>query len=111
LPDLALKWAVSADGKTYSFEPRPGVKFASGNALTAEDVVFRLQRAVLRDKTPAFILTQFGLNKANVASRIKQTGPLSLTLGLRRGAGAGYRKRGHRHCHHLVAALCAHRAG
>ena len=80
LPDLALKWAVSADGKTYSFELRPGVKFASGNALTAEDVVFSLQRAVLLDKTPAFILTQFGLNKANVASRIKQTGPLSLTL-------------------------------
>ena len=80
LPDLALKWAVSADGKSYSFELRPGVKFASGNALTAEDVVFSLQRAVLLDKTPAFILTQFGLNKANVASRIKQTGALSLTL-------------------------------
>lgn len=80
LPDLALKWAVSADGKTYSFELRPSVKFASGNALTAEDVVFSLQRAVLLDKTPAFILMQFGLNKANVKDRIKQTGPLALTL-------------------------------
>jgi peptide/nickel transport system substrate-binding protein len=80
LPDLALKWSVSADGKTYRFELRPGVKFASGNALTAEDVVFSLQRAVLLDKTPAFILTQFGLNKANVAERVKQTGPLTLTI-------------------------------
>jgi len=80
LPDLALSWSVSADGKTYSFELRPGVKFASGNALSAEDVVFSLQRAVLLDKTPAFILTQFGLSKANVAERVKQTGPLTLTL-------------------------------
>ncbi len=80
LPDLALKWAVSTDGKTYSFELRPGVKFASGNPLTAEDVVFSLQRAVLLDKTPAFILTQFGLNKETVKDRVKQTGPLTLSI-------------------------------
>ncbi len=80
LPDLAKSWKVSADGKTYSFELRPGVKFASGNPLTAEDVVFSLQRAVLLDKTPAFILTQFGLSKDNVKDKIKQTGPLALTL-------------------------------
>jgi len=80
LPDLATKWSVSADGKTYSFELKPGVKFASGNPLTAEDVVFSLQRAVLLDKQPAFILTQFGLNKDNVRDVVKQTGPLTLTL-------------------------------
>jgi peptide/nickel transport system substrate-binding protein len=80
LPDLATRWSVSADGKTYTFELRPGVKFASGNPLGAEDVVFSLQRAVLLDKTPAFILTQFGLSKDNVKDRIRQTGPLTLTL-------------------------------
>ena len=78
--DVATKWSVSADGKTYSFELRPGVKFASGNALTAEDVVYSLQRAVLLDKTPAFIMTQFGFTKDNVKDKIKQTGPLTLTL-------------------------------
>jgi peptide/nickel transport system substrate-binding protein len=80
LPDLARSWKVSADGRTYSFELRPGLKFASGNALSAEDVVFSLQRAVLLDKQPAFILTQFGLSKDNVKERIKATGPLALTL-------------------------------
>ncbi len=80
LPDLAKAWKVSDDGKTYSFELKPGLKFASGNALTAEDVVFSLQRAVLLDKTPAFILTQFGLTKDNVKDKVKQTGPLTLTL-------------------------------
>ena len=80
LPDLAKSWKGSADGLTYSFELKPGLRFASGNTLTAEDVVFSLQRAVLLDKTPAFILTQFGLNKGNVAAKVNQTGPLSLTL-------------------------------
>jgi peptide/nickel transport system substrate-binding protein len=80
LPDLALRWSVSADGKTYSFELRPGVKFASGNPMTSEDVVFSLQRAVLLDKQPAFILTQFGLSKDNVKDKVKATGPMTVTI-------------------------------
>jgi peptide/nickel transport system substrate-binding protein len=78
--DAAKSWSVSADGKTYTFELKPGLKFASGNALTAEDVVYSLQRAVLLDKSPAFILTQFGFTKENVKDKIKQTGPLTLTF-------------------------------
>ena len=80
LPDLATQWSVSADGKTCSFTLKPGVKFASGNPLTAEDVVFSLHRAVLLDKTPAFILTQFGLSKDNVKDKVKASGPLALTI-------------------------------
>ena len=78
--DIAKSWTVSADGRTFTFELKPGLKFASGNPLTAEDVVWSLQRAVLLDKTPAFILTQFGLKKDVVKDRIKQTGPLTLTI-------------------------------
>jgi len=78
--DLAKGWSVSADGKTYSFELKPGLKFASGNPLAAEDMVWSLQRSVLLDKNPAFILTQFGFTKDNVKERIKATGPLTLTL-------------------------------
>ena len=80
LGDLAKTWSVGADGKTFSFELQPGLKFASGNPITADDVVWSLQRAVLLDKTPAFILTQFGFTKENVKQRILQTGPLTLTL-------------------------------
>jgi peptide/nickel transport system substrate-binding protein len=80
VPDVARSWSVSADGKTYTFEIKPGQKFASGNALAAEDVVFSLQRAVLLDKAPAFILTQFGLNKGNVKDKVKLTGPMTLTI-------------------------------
>lgn len=80
LADTAKSWTVSPDGKTYSFELKDGLKFASGNPLTAEEVVFSLQRAVILDKTPAFILTQFGFSKDNVKDKIRQTGRLTLTL-------------------------------
>lgn len=78
--DAAKSWSVSEDGKTYAFELKPNLKFASGNPMTAEDVVFSLQRSVLMDKSPAFILRQFGLNKENVQDKIRQTGPLTLTM-------------------------------
>jgi peptide/nickel transport system substrate-binding protein len=77
---LAQGWTVSADGRSFTFELRPGLKFASGNPLGAEDAVWSLQRAVMLNKTPAFILTQFGWSAANVAEMVRQTGPLSLTI-------------------------------
>ena len=78
--DVAQSWTVAPDGKTYNFVLKPGLKFASGNPLTAEDVVYSLQRAIALDKSPAFILTQFGFTKDNVKDKVKQTGPLSLTI-------------------------------
>src|SRR5262245_45387371 len=39
IPHLAESWKVSDDGKTYTFTLRDGVTFASGNPLTAADVV------------------------------------------------------------------------
>ncbi len=80
IADVAKSWSVSSDGKTYIFELKPGLKFASGNPITAEDVAFSLQRGVLLDKSPAFILTQFGLTKENVKDKVKQTGPLTLSF-------------------------------
>ncbi|MEF2071986.1 ABC transporter substrate-binding protein [Consotaella aegiceratis] len=41
-PLLADSWSV--DGKTYTFTLHDGVKFHSGNPLTADDVVFSLNR-------------------------------------------------------------------
>ena len=80
IADVAKSWTVSPDGKTYAFELKSGLKFASGNPLTADDVVYSLQRAVMLDKSPAFILTQFGFSKDNVKDKIKQTGPLTLSI-------------------------------
>jgi len=78
--EVAESWTVSPDGKTFTFKIRQNKKFASGNPLTAEDVVFSLQRAVLLDKSPAFILGQFGFDKNNIKDKIKQTGPYEFTM-------------------------------
>lgn len=43
-PLLASKIDVSADGKTYTFTLRDGVKFHNGATLTAEDVVWSWNR-------------------------------------------------------------------
>ena len=66
----AESWTIGKDGKTYVFKIRKGIQFASGNKLTADDVVFSLQRVVKLDKSPAFILTQFGFNSENVEKNI-----------------------------------------
>lgn len=39
VPSLAEKWAVSADGKTWDFSLRQGVKFHDGNPFNADAVV------------------------------------------------------------------------
>jgi peptide/nickel transport system substrate-binding protein len=43
-PDLAKSWEVSADNLTYTFHLRQGLKFHNGDDVTAEDVVFSLDR-------------------------------------------------------------------
>ncbi|MGY9049380.1 hypothetical protein P775_03630 [Puniceibacterium antarcticum] len=45
VPDLAAEMpTVSADGKTYTFTLRKGVKFSNGDDVTTEDVVASLRR-------------------------------------------------------------------
>jgi len=78
--DLADSWTVSDDGLTYTFKLKPDLKFASGNPITAEDVAWSFERAVKLDKSPAFILTQFGLTGDNVAEKAKAVDPTTFTF-------------------------------
>ena len=69
--DLAESWTVSDDGLTYTFKLKPGLKFASGNPITAADVAYSFERAIKLDKSPAFIIGQFGINGDNVTEKAK----------------------------------------
>ncbi|MBI2906134.1 MAG: hypothetical protein HYX92_00615 [Chloroflexi bacterium] len=44
VPDLAKEWSLSADGKTYTFQLREGVKWHDGQAFTSADVKYSLER-------------------------------------------------------------------
>ncbi len=44
--DLATTWDLRADGRTYTFFLHPDAKWTDGKPVTAEDVVFSLDRVV-----------------------------------------------------------------
>ncbi len=46
VPSLAESFDVSADGLTYTFKLRPGVKFSNGRTVVASDVKYSIERAV-----------------------------------------------------------------
>ena len=81
-PQLAESWEISEDGKTITFTIAEGHVFSSGNPVTAKDAEFSLRRAVLLNKTPSFILTQFGLTPENVEETIVATDDMTLQITL-----------------------------
>jgi len=68
--DIVRTWDVFDSGRSYIFRLFPKLYFASGNPLTAHDVVFSLRRAIRLNKAPAFLLTQFGFDSQNIEHRI-----------------------------------------
>ncbi|MEM1382302.1 MAG: ABC transporter substrate-binding protein [Pseudomonadota bacterium] len=80
VPDIAESWEVSDDGKTFTFKIREGLTFTSGNAVTARDVEYSLRRAVAMEKTPSFILTQFGFTTDNMADTLVATDDMTFQL-------------------------------
>ena len=80
--DLAEKWDVSKDGLTFTFKLRRDAKFDSGNPVTAHDAAFSLHRVVKLNKTPGFIVTQFGFNPDNVEKAIRALDDYTLEMKL-----------------------------
>ena len=78
-PGLATSWDIKDTGTTndMTFKLKSGVKFASGNALTADDVVYSFQRAIKLNKSPAFLFTDIaGLKPES----IKATDPSTVVI-------------------------------
>lgn len=77
---IAESWNVAADGKTYTFVIKPNLTFHSGNPIRAQDAAWSLQRAVILNKSPSFILRQFGFTPENVAQRVRATNDRTLVI-------------------------------
>lgn len=54
-PSLALSWRM-VDARTWRFSLRPNVRFHDGAPLTADDVVFSIERALAKTSQRAFQL-------------------------------------------------------
>ena len=80
--DVAKSWDVTPDGRTFTFHLGDDAFFESGQPVTAHDVAFTFQRIVLLNKTPAFIVTQFGFTPDNVQRLIRATDDKTLVLEL-----------------------------
>lgn len=78
-PVIAASWEADADNKVFTFK-LSDQKFASGAAVTADDVAFSLQRAIKMNKSPAFIINQFGFTAENVEARIVAKDEKTVTL-------------------------------
>ncbi|MER5886270.1 ABC transporter substrate-binding protein [Streptomyces sp. NPDC001941] len=76
-PGLARR-ASSPDPRTWVYDLRPGVRFHDGRTMTADDVVFSLDRQ--RDPDNAAAWAQ---NFENVTS-VRATGPLQVTVRLKK---------------------------
>lgn len=72
VPMLAQSWEMSPDGLTWTFHLKQGIKFASGNEVTANDVVYSFERAVGISNSPSqWLVTQLGINSSNVDQQVK----------------------------------------
>jgi peptide/nickel transport system substrate-binding protein len=84
VPDLAESYTISPDGKTYTFKLKSGVKFVSGNPVTADDVVFSYRRLQNLKGQPAFVtanMTKFEApDPSTVVITLKDLGPDTLSL-------------------------------
>jgi peptide/nickel transport system substrate-binding protein len=79
-PGLAT-WEMKDSGSQWdmTFKLKSGAKFASGNALTADDVVYSFQRAIKLNKSPAFLFTDIAGLKAE---SIKASDPTTVVITL-----------------------------
>src|SRR5258705_7857309 len=80
-PGLATSWDIKDSGSNWdiTFKLKSGVKFASGNPLTADDVVYSIQRVIKLNKSPAFLFTDIaGLKETSVKATDASTVVVSM---------------------------------
>lgn len=91
IPGCAESWTVSADGLTWTFRLRPGLKWSDGSPLVAADFVWSLQRALTPSTAFPFAGRLFPIRNARavVAGRaapgtlgVRATDPATVVLEL-----------------------------
>lgn len=80
-PDLAESWEIEDDGQVWVFTLRDNLKFSDGQAITTDDIIFSIERAL--DPETGWYLTPYITNIERVSApddktiRIELSGPSS----------------------------------
>ena len=77
VPGLAESWAMSADGRQWTFKLRPGIRFHNGKTLDAQDVVATFIR-ILDPKTASPKRTDY-----SAIDRVEAVTPLTVRFTLK----------------------------
>jgi peptide/nickel transport system substrate-binding protein len=91
-PSLAESWSMSPDGLVYEFVLRKGVRFHTGEAVTADDAKFSFERyrgvsaKILKDKVAAVETPDAG----RIRFRLKQPWPDFMTFYATPATGANW---------------------
>ncbi|HEX4332002.1 MAG TPA: ABC transporter substrate-binding protein [Usitatibacter sp.] len=70
-PGIAASWTLSPDSRTYTFTIRKGLRFPSGNPVTAEDVAWSMKRNLRLNLANAQRLREWDITKDNVESVVQ----------------------------------------
>lgn len=81
-PNLAQSWDISADGRSYTFKLRRGVRFHDGQEMTADDVKFSMDYT-MNPKNGAF-----GFNQLALVDRVEATERYTLKVTMKRASAA-----------------------
>jgi peptide/nickel transport system substrate-binding protein len=84
---VAQSWDIKDAGAQWdvTFKLKSGLKFASGNPLTADDVVYSIERVIKLNKSPAFLFTDIAGLKSGSA---KASDPSTVVISLPKTASA-----------------------
>lgn len=71
VPGIAESWTVSDDGLQYTFNIRKGLKFPSGNPVTAQDVAWTFHRNTKLNLNSAVMHKEWGFTADKVTDSVK----------------------------------------
>ena len=81
-PRMAESWEIAPDNMSITFKLREGVKFASGNPLTAEDVAYSYKRLLTLSQSQASSLISRGYKIEDVDKYFVAKDPQTFVLNL-----------------------------
>jgi len=79
IPGILTDWELSSDGLTWTLTVREGIKWHDGTDLTAEDVLWNLQR-LLNPQAPDWSQSSKSNAMSRLINRIEQTGPNQVSV-------------------------------